>query len=209
MMRTLAEVSQRIDLSPIENSQLAQSTEDKYMRSIERYMEIGEDFNNIDVLVKYAKGLGDSSSAQFKAALSVLAKDMELKAKAGATLENINQVQSVVYRLEAITESVKVKKSTSAKFGRWISAKQVNEIYDLCRSERNSLKRMRDLVHFKLLFKTGCQREETTKIQFRDLTQRSIKSRTVTVVKIHGKGRKEQAISINNEAADLIAAWHV
>ncbi|MCJ7662277.1 MAG: hypothetical protein MUO67_24285, partial [Anaerolineales bacterium] len=130
MMRTLAEVSQRIDLSPIENSQLAQSTEDKYMRSIERYMEIGEDFNNIDVLVKYAKGLGDSSSAQFKAALSVLAKDMELKAKAGATLENINQVQSVVYRLEAITESVKVKKSTSAKFGRWISAKQVNEIYD-------------------------------------------------------------------------------
>ena len=93
-MRTLSEVSQRIDLSPIENSQLAQSTEDKYMRSIERYMEIGEDFNNIDVLVKYAKGLSDSSSAQFKAVLSVLAKDMELKVKAGTTPENINhQIQ--------------------------------------------------------------------------------------------------------------------
>ena len=93
-MRTLSEVSQRIDLSPIENSQLAQSTEDKSMWSIERYMEIGEDFNNIDVLVKYAKGLSDSSSAQFKAALSALAKDMELKVKAGATPENINhQIQ--------------------------------------------------------------------------------------------------------------------
>ena len=207
-MNTLIEFTQGIDLSPIENSQLAQSTKDKYTRSIERYTETGQDFNDIDALVKYANGLSDSSRAQFKAALSLLAKDMELKAKAGATPENINQVQAVVYRLEAITESVKVRKSTSAKLGKWISAKQVNEIYDLCRSERNTLKRMRDLVLFKLLFKTGCRREEVAKIEFSDLSQRALNGRTVTIIWIHGKGRKERAISIDKDTAELLATWH-
>ena len=85
----------------------------------------------------------------------------------------------------------------------------MNDIYDLFRAERNTLESKRDLVLFKLLFKTGWRREEAARIQFRNHTQRSIKSRTVTVVKIHGKGRIEQAISLNNETADLIAAWHV
>ena len=206
-MNELAGVTQGIDLTAIEYSDLAPSTKHKYARAIERYEDTGQDFNDIDALIKYANSLTPASRGQFKAAMTLLAKDLELKAKAGATPENINQVQAVVYRLEAITESVKVKKSTSAKLGKWISAKQVNEIYDLCRSESNNLKRMRDLVLFKLLFKTGCRREEVTKIQFSDLTQRSINGRTVTIIQIHGKGRKERAISLDVETADLLSTW--
>ncbi len=207
-MNEITEVTQGIDLTAIEYSDLAPSTKHKYTRSIERYENTGQDFNDIDALIKYANSLTPASRGQFKAALTLLAKDLELKAKAGATPENVNQVQAVVYRLEAITESVKVKKSTSQKLGKWISAKQVSDIYDLARAERNTLKSKRDLVLFKLLFKTGCRREEAAKIEFSDLTQRSINGRTVTIVQIHGKGKKERAISLDSETAELLAAWH-
>ena len=159
-------------------------------------------------MVKYANSLTQASRGQFKAALTLLAKDLELKAKAGATVANKDQVQVIVWRLEAITKSVKVKKSTSQKLGKWISAKQVNDIYDLARAEGNTLKSKRDLILFKLLFKTGCRREEAAKIEFSDLTQRSINGQTVTIVQIHGKGRKERAISLDSETAELLAAWH-
>ena len=173
-MNINAITTKTIDLSPIELSNLADSTKLKYRRAIEGYIHTGQDFNDIKGLVSYARDLPNSSRGQFKAALTLLARDLELKAKAGATPENIDQVQAVVYRLEAIRESVKVQKSKSAKLGRWISAKQVKDIYDLCLAEKKTLKGLRDLVLFKMLFKTGMRRDEVCQAEFSDLTQRDI-----------------------------------
>lgn len=206
-MDTNALTTSQVDLSPIELSSLAASTKLKYRRAIEGYIQTGQDFNDINGLVSYARDLPNSSRGQFKAALNLLARDLQLKAKAGATPDNIGQVQAVVYRLEAITESVKVGRSKSAKLGRWISARQVNEIYDLCQAEKKTLKAQRDLILFKLLFKTGMRRDEVCQAAFSDLTQREINGRTVRILQIHGKGRKERVISLDNETRDLLQDW--
>ena len=92
--------------------------------------------------------------------------------------------------------------------GRWISPKHVIDIYELCQAEKNSRKSQRDLILFKLLFKTGMRREEACKAEFSDLTQRTINGRTVPILEIHGKGRKERTISLDRETWDLLQAWH-
>ena len=192
---------------PIMISDLADSTKEKYKRAIEGYIQTGQDFNDINGLVSYSKDLPASSRGHFKAALTLLARDLELKAKAGATPDNIGQVQAVIYRLEASREAIKVQKTRSAKLGRWISAKQVKDIYDLCLAEKKTLKSQRDLVLFKMLFKTGMRREEVCQAAFSDLTQRDINGRSVQIIQIHGKGRKERVISLDNGTRDLLAVW--
>lgn len=52
------------------------------------------------------------------------------------------------------------------------------------------------------------RREEVCKAEFSDLTQRDVNGKTVPIIQIHGKGRKERAISLDPETWNLLQAWY-
>ena len=197
-----------MDFAAIQTADLAASTKIKYTTQIKRYLEAGGSFTDSAGLFAWANNLGPSSRLQFKAALTLLTKGLELDLKASATPENIAHIQAAVYRIEAMNDSVVTKKTKSTKLGKWISARQVTEIYDEIAQEPAPIARMRNLVLAKLLFKTGCRRDEVTQMTFQDLSERSHNGASIPFVQIHGKGRKERAISLENDTTALIKSWH-
>ena len=138
-----------MDFAAIQTADLADSTKIKYTRQIKRYLEAGGSFSDSAGLFAWANNLGPSSRLQFKAALTLLTKGLELDLKASATPENIGAVQAAVYRLEAMNGSViSPKRSPSRKLGKWISARQVTEIYDAINQEPAPIMRMRNPVSY-------------------------------------------------------------
>jgi hypothetical protein len=53
-------------------------------------------------LADYAQGLSKSGCSFLKAAVKLWGEDVALRAKAGATLETVDAVQAVIYRIEAL-----------------------------------------------------------------------------------------------------------
>ena len=197
-----------MDFAAIQTADLADSTKIKYTRQIKRYLKAGGSFSDSAGLFAWANNLGPSSRLQFKAALTLLTKGLELDLKSSATPENIAHVQAAVYRLEAMNGAVKTKTVKSTKLGKWISARQITDIYDATNRDRSPIMCQRDLVLFKLLFKTGCRREEVTRMIFSDISQRSYNGRNVTGVQIHGKGRQERWLGLDNDTVGIINTWH-
>lgn len=91
------------------NPKLQPSTKKQYTKAITGYLDSGNRLTDADALATYAQGLSKSSCAFLKAAIRLWGDEVALKAKAGATPENIGAVQATVYRVDALNEAIKVE----------------------------------------------------------------------------------------------------
>ena len=197
-----------MDFSPILNSDLAESTKIKYTRQIERYLNSGASLADTERLFAWANNLGPSSRLQFKAALTILTRGLELDLKSKATPENVNAIQAALFRLEAVNGSVTTKSTNPKKPANWLTRYQVEHLYRILAQEPAPIKRQRNILLAKLLFKLGIRRSELIQITFSDVSQRPRKGELCWGVQICGKGDKDRFLWLDDETVKLIQDWH-
>ena len=125
--------------------------------------------------------------------------------KGGATPANIAQVQTVVYRLEAMRSAINVKKHKGSKAHNWLSQAQVKEITSLC---SNDLIGRRDWIILALLLGAGLRRDELAQLTFDAIKTQPMKGGKIrTVLEVTGKGNKTRVIPISKAIAARLLSW--
>ena len=191
----------QIDLSAIDRANLANSTKGKYKREIMRYLETGNRITDTHALGEYARGLSKSSRAFLKAAIRVVTEGWAKDLKASATPEDVQTVQAALYRLEAIQDTIKVKRVVGKKAHLWLAQKEVKVLMACC--DPNELEGLRDWVVLGLLVGAGLRREELVNMRFGDLKMQGERY----VLEVEGKGAKDRVVPIKVVLADRIQEW--
>jgi len=194
----------------IERADLADSTRIKYNRAIRKYIETGNSLADREALADYAQGLSHSVRSQLKAALKLWADEITNEAKSQADPENIAAVQATVYRLEALTDTIKVQKQEGKKAHTWLSSSEVESLVGLF--DPNTLLGLRDRVAIGLMVGAGLRRNEAVELKWSDLIRQPHKD-TVQfptgrlVLNIRGKGKKQRGIPVSESLAKLLDRW--
>lgn len=190
----------------ISNSTLAPSTKGQYIRSIDRYIESGGDLTDMGNLYSYASKLQSSSRSFFKAAIKQWANYVSNQLKTTVTPENSAYVQAILYRLEAIDNSIKLKKPKGTKVHNWLSKDEVKLLLSLVESPKLIVRR--DRLILALLVAAGLRRKEVVCLTFDDVDSVHIRERKRTYLNIIGKGDKSRTVPVNDSLAELINEWH-
>ena len=193
------------DTTAIDRADLQETTKYKYKRELVKMSEAGINPLDYDALSDYADTLKSSRKTFLKSALRMISMDYERGAKGSATPETLKQVQTVVYRLEAMRDAIKVKKHKGTKAHIWLSQKQVTAITAACRDD---LTGRRDWIALGLLLGAGLRRDELSNLTFEAIKQQPTKGGKVrNVIEATGKGDKTRVIPISALLAQRLAAW--
>lgn len=194
------------DLSALDRAKLKPSTREKYRRALSAYLSgFGGSLSEHRVLAEYAGGLSASGRSHLKAGIRILAGEMSHDLKSQATPENVQMVQAALYRLEALTDTVKVEQAKGEKVHVWLSLAQVKELVDAC--DRETLAGRRDWIILALLVGTGMRRDELAGLTFDNVKVLPIEGRKRTVLEVTGKGGKTRVIPISDRLSDALASW--
>jgi integrase len=192
-------------IDALDRAPLQPSTRTKYRREIEAMYLAGVNPADHAALQIYADGLKSSRKQFLKSALRLLTLDFEQNIKAGATPENISQVQASLYRLEAMRGAVQVPQHKGTKAHTWLSPRQVQEITALC---GNTLEGQRDYIVLGLLLGAGLRREELASLTFDALKQQPTKGGKMRdVLEVTGKGNKTRVIPISEKLGNHLREW--
>lgn len=194
-------------LDYIDQAPLAESSKLKYRAALTRALAAGVDFADAGAVGAYARELTPAGRRCLKSALTHWHKAIALEAKAGATPETVDAVQATIYRLEALSESIRVKQPNGQKFHTWLSQAEVKALLATC--DDPSVKCFRDKLVLGLLVGAGLRREELTGLTFGDIKQQKIKRGFRTVLEITGKGAKDRAVPIKKALATDLARWQM
>lgn len=186
------------------NPKLQASTKKQYTKAITSYLDSGNRLTDADALAQYAQGLSKSSRAFLKAAIRLWGDEVALKAKAGATPENIGAVQATVYRVDALNEAIKVEASKGQKAHNWLNQAEVKRLMATC---GDSLQGKRDRLVLGLLAGAGLRREELANLAFDDVVLQPMGNRFRTVLNVRGKGAKDRVVPISDALAGLLDRW--
>lgn len=118
----------QFDTKAIDRADLQPTTKYKYKRELAAMNAAGVNPLDFEALAQYADALKSSRKTFLKSALRMISADYERSAKGGATPSNIAQVQTVVYRLEAMRGAINVTAHKGNKAHNWLSQAQVKEI---------------------------------------------------------------------------------
>jgi integrase len=195
-----------LDLSAITRANLQPSTCTKYTREVQALYRAGIDPRDNTALGEYAATLTQSRRAFLKAALRLMTHAYEREAKASATPGNIAAVQAILFRLDAMRDTIRVPKQKKSDKGNWLSQAQVKQITALC---GDTLEGKRDWIILGLLLGAGLRREELATLTFDALQQRPGKSKTRHVLTVTGKGDKGRVIPISTLLATRLKEWEV
>jgi len=125
--------------------------------------------------------------------------------KAGATPENLPQVQAALLRLDAMKNAVTVESHKGKKAHTWLSQKQVVHITSLC---PETLEGKRDWIVLGLLLGAGLRRDELVNLTSEALKQQPTKSgRMRDVLEVTGKGNKARVIPISEKLGNRLREW--
>ncbi|MCB0207941.1 MAG: site-specific integrase [Anaerolineae bacterium] len=191
----------------IDQAPLAESSKVKYRAALERAIAAGVDFADPAALGAYARELTPSGRQCLKSALTHWHKAVALEAKSGATPENVDAVQAIIYRLEALEASIQVKAPKGRKLHTWLSQAEVRTLLATCADD--SARCFRDKLVLGLLVGAGLRRSELTGLTFADVKQQPIPRGFRTVLDITGKGDKRRAVPIKAALASDIAKWRM
>jgi integrase len=193
------------DLSAIDNAvNLTPSSKAQYKKALVNYLTIG-DIWDAAALGDYARGINRSSRSFLKAAIRLVTMGNADKLKAGATPENINTVQAMLYRLEAVTAAVQVKTVKGEKAHTWLSQAQVKAIMASCGDD---LPGRRDRVVLGLLLGAGLRRDELIGLHFDCITEMPQKNgKPRSVITVMGKGDKSRVIPISSQLTGMVQDW--
>lgn len=195
----------KFDLSAIENANLSESTKAKYTRAISQYLATGNQLGDYQAVQTYAQGLSQSGRAFFKAAIRLVSAEYAQALKAGASPDNIAEVQAGLYRLEALQGAVKTQKTKGSKVHVWLSQKQVSDITAAC---GDNLEGKRDWIVLGLLLGAGLRREELVTLTFEALKRiPKRKGGMRDVLEITGKGSKTRVVPIKPLLAEKLREW--
>ena len=193
------------DMTAIDRADLQPTTKYKYKRELAAMRSAGINPLDYDALKDYADNLKSSRKTFLKSALRMISMDYERDAKGSATPENIAQVQTVIYRLDAMRGAVKVKKHKGNKAHTWLSQAQVKEITAACSDD---LIGRRDWIVLGLLLGAGLRRDELSNITFDAIKQQPTRGGKVrNVLQVTGKGDKTRVIPISALLAERLAEW--
>lgn len=206
-MNTSLTLSPSFDYSAIDRADLQPSTKIKYQRALELMLLAGVNPLDYDSLSEYADSLSQSGKGFLKAALKVITDGELTRMKANATPQNIDALQALVARLEAMDETIQVHKNKGTKTHTWLSREQVEQITSL--PDLTTTRGLRDYVVLSVLLGAGLRREELTNITFADILQQPTKTGMRDVLRIQsGKGDKSRSIPISAKLAKHIKEWH-
>ena len=193
------------DMTAIDRANLQPTTKYKYKRELAAMRSAGVNPLDYDALIGYADNLKSSRKMFLKSALRMISIDYERGAKGSATPETIAQVQTVVYRLEAMRSAVNVTKHKGTKAHTWLSQAQVKEITAACSDD---LIGRRDWIVLGLLLGAGLRRDELSNLTFDAIKQQPTRGGKVrNVLEVTGKGNKTRVIPISTLLAQRLAAW--
>ena len=202
---TTSNQRQTFDMKAIDRANLQPTTKYKYKRELEAMAAAGVNPLNFEALAIYADNLKSSRKTFLKSALRMISTDYERTTKGGATPANIAQVQTVVYRLEAMRSAINVKKHKGSKAHNWLSQAQVKEITSLC---SNDLIGRRDWIVLALLLGAGLRRDELAQLTFDAIKTQPMKVGKIrTVLEVTGKGNKTRVIPISKAIAARLLSW--
>lgn len=191
-------------LAVIDRLDKAPSTNEKYRRALQRYLETGNSLSDAEALARHADTLPRSGRAFLKAAVGHIAKGIASRAKGMATPENVNQVQATLYRAEALQEAIRVAESKGQRAHTWLSQREVKALLDAC---GNGLEGRRDRLALGLLVAAGLRREEAANLCFDDVKMQPLGDQYRTVLAIRGKGAKDRVVPISDSLASAIDEW--
>jgi integrase len=193
------------DLSPIENADLSPKTKAQYIKAIKNYLNTGHKLGDAKALSEYALGLPKSSKAFLKAGMHLMIAGLENDLKANATIENLQDVQVALLRLEALQDAIHVEKPKGNKAHIWLSPMQIKELMATC---DDSIQGQRDWLLLGILVGAGLRCQEAVNLQFDNLIELPIpKNGMRTCIQVIGKGDKSRTIPIKPLLASRIQEW--
>lgn len=204
-MNTLSLSPTTFDFSALDRADLQLSTKIKYQRAIVLMLQAGVNPFDYDSLSAYADGLSNSSRAFLKAALKVMTDGELTRAKSQATPTNIQAIQALIARVEAMDKSIQVHISKGVKAHIWLSPQQVEQITAL--PDRTTLHGMRDYIVLAVLLGAGLRRDELVNLTFDTLKQQPAKNGMRDVLSVTGKGGKRRVIPISTKLAYHLREW--
>ena len=202
---TTSKQRQTFDVKAIDRADLQPTTKYKYKRELEAMAAAGVNPLNFEALAIYADNLKSSRKTFLKSALRMISTDYERGAKGKATPETIAQVQTVVYRLDAMRSAITTTTHKGTKAHTWLSQAQVKEITGAC---SDNLIGRRDWIVLGLLLGAGLRRDELAGLTFDAIKQQPTKGGKVrSVIEVTGKGNKTRVIPISKLLADRLQEW--
>ena len=192
------------DLSVFDRANLQPSTRKKYERAIRAYLETGAKLTDAHALTDYSQSLSHSGRAFLKAAIRLLAGEMTTHLKGNVTPETLPKTQAALLRLEALTDTIQVKKDKGEKLHVWLSPMDIKRLMETC---PDTLEGRRDWVVLALLVGAGLRREELAGLTFEEVQAVPTKGKVRTVLQVKGKGAKDRSIPISHTLAVRLAEW--
>jgi integrase len=195
-----------LDLSAIDrNPKLGPLTKIKYKRAINRMELAGVNPSNEKALIEYSDSLLSSNKGFLKAALKCITKGFVHTLKANATPANLPVTQAMLLRLEAMNDTIEVRKAAGRKVHTWLSQEQIKEMLGLCGQD---LEGRRDWIVLATLVGTGLRREELVKLTFDMLKIQPTREGYRRVIEVTGKGDKTRVIPISDALAKRLDKWN-
>jgi integrase len=190
----------------IDSSSLADSTKSKYKAAVTRYLATGASLGDASALAAYAQTLSQSGRAFLKAVVKLWAGAMATEVKGSASPDNVAAVTATLYRLDAVTDSIKGKASKGDKAHIWLSQAQVRQLLATC--DTSTITGQRDKLVLGLLTGAGLRREELVTLKWADIILQPVKGKMRTVIQVtEGKGDKSRIVPINDNLANALDRW--
>jgi integrase len=189
------------DLSALDRANIAPTTRAKYKAAIMLLLAAGVHPYDFPALQEYAASLPLSSRSHLKSALKILTAQDVYLAKSQATPQNVDAVQAVVYRVEAMGKAIQAPAPKGKRFHTWLTAEQVTQITNI--PDRGTMEGMRDYIVLATLLATGLRREEFCNMKFSHIRQQGSRY----IIDVLGKGAKKRTIPISAVLSGHLKTW--
>jgi integrase len=195
------------DLEPILSSNLSPKTKTQYIKAVKKYLDTGAKLGDAYALQVYALGLPSSSRSFLKAAIRLMSAGLVHKLKAGATPDNLPGVQAALYKLEALSDAIRVETPKGERVHIWLSQAQVKAIMAECGDD---IVGQRDWIIMGLFLGAGVRCDEMVNLTFDDLTDLPLrKNGKRTCLQVRGKGGKRRIIPLKPILATRLQEWKI
>lgn len=199
----IARISQVTDFNSIlAQRDLATTTRYRYGREIVKAQEAGINLLDATDVASYAATLPSSRKMFLRAAVNLVADDLINRAKSGATPENTAGMQAIMWRAEALKDSIHVQTSTGQQAHTWLNLSEVRALLTHL-TDATTTKGLRDRVVFGLLLGAGLRRDELVNLKWDDIITQGER----TVINVTGKGNKKRVIPISDNLVSLLGKW--